>query len=124
MFFVDEPYVSKFFKKTVRDNAIPVVGTEIAKTLNIYPGTKLISEKEAVEIARTVDIPAIYTTSENAIGWIAKHLAFSALPGKIDLFKDKLKFRELTKSIFPGFSFKGVRTGQFYRYRHRQNYII
>ena len=110
MFFVDEPYVSKFFKKTVRDNAIPVVGTEIAKTLNIYPGTKLISEEEAVEIARTVDIPAIYTTSENAIGWIAKHLAFSALPGKIDLFKDKLKFRELTKSIFPGFSFKGVRT--------------
>jgi len=53
-------------------------------------------------------MPAIYTNSENAIGWIAKHLAFSDLPGKIDLFKDKLKFRELTKSIFPGLIFKGV----------------
>ncbi len=108
MFFVDEPYVSKFFKKTVRDNAIPVVGTEIAKTLNLHPGTNFISENEAIELARTADIPAIYTNSENAIGWIAKNLAFSDLPGKIDLFKDKLKFRELTKLIFPGFTFKGV----------------
>jgi len=33
MFFVDEPYVSEFFKRTVRDNTIPVVGTEIAKHL-------------------------------------------------------------------------------------------
>lgn len=108
MFFVDEPYVSEFLKKTVKDNAIPVVGTEIAKNLGLYPGTKFISEDEAIELARAVDFPAIYTNSENAIGWIAKNLAFSDLPGKIDLFKDKLKFRELTQSIFPGFAFKGV----------------
>ena len=110
MFFADEPYVSEFFKKTVKDNAIPVVSTEAAKALGLYPGTKLISEDEAIEIARTADIPAIYTISENSIAWISKHLAFSDLPGKIALFKDKLKFRELTKSIFPGFKFKGVRT--------------
>ncbi len=108
MFFVDEPYVSEFFKRTVKDNAIPVVGTETAKNLSLYPGTNFISENEAIEITQTADMPAIYTNSENAIGWIAKHLAFSDLPGKIDLFKDKLKFRELTKSIFPGFIFKGV----------------
>lgn len=108
MFFVDEPYVSEFLKKTVKDNAIPVVGTEIAKNLGLYPGTKFISEDEAIELARAADFPAIYTNSENAIGWIAKNLAFSDLPGKIDLFKDKLKFRELTQSIFPGFAFKGV----------------
>ena len=108
MFFVDEPYVSEFFKRTVKDNAIPVVGTETAKNLSLYPGTNFISENKAIEITQTADMPAIYTNSENAIGWIAKHLAFSDLPGKIDLFKDKLKFRELTKSIFPGFFFKGV----------------
>ena len=108
MFFVDEPYVSEFLKKTVKDNAIPVVGTKIAKNLGLYPGTKFISEDEAIELARAADIPAIYTNSENAIGWIAKNLAFSDLPGKIDLFKDKLKFRELTQSIFPSFAFKGV----------------
>jgi len=109
MFFVDKPYVSDFFKMTVRDNAIPIVGTDMAKELGLYSGTKVISEAIAVEMARELDIPAIYTTSENSIGWISKHLTFSNLPGKIGLFKDKLKFRELTKSIFPNFYFKEVR---------------
>ncbi|MBW2607076.1 MAG: ATP-grasp domain-containing protein [Deltaproteobacteria bacterium] len=109
MFFVDRPYVSEFFKMTVRDNAIPVVGTDIAKKLGLYSGTKVISEDRAIEMARESDNPTIYTTSENSIGWISKHLAFSNLPGKIELFKDKLKFRKLTKSIFPNFYFKEVR---------------
>ena len=109
MFFVDKPYVSEIFKMTVRDNAIPVVGTDIAKELDLYIGTKIISEDRAIEMVRELDNPTIYTTSENSIGWISKHLAFSNLPGKIELFKDKLKFRELTKSIFPNFYFKNVR---------------
>ena len=109
MFFVDKPYVSDFFKMTVRDNAIPVVGTDIAKKLDLYSGTKIISENKAIEMARESDNPTIYTTSENSIGWISKHLAFINLPEKIALFKDKLKFRELIKSIFPNFYFKKVR---------------
>ncbi len=109
MFFVDKPYVSDFFKMTVRDNAIPVVGTDIAKKLGLYSGTKVISEDRAIEMARELDNLTIYTTSENSIGWISKHLAFINLPEKIALFKDKLKFRELIKSIFPNFYFKKVR---------------
>jgi len=109
MFFVDKPYVSDFFKMTVRDNAIPVVGTDIAKELGLYSGTKIISEDRAIEMAQESDNLTIYTTSENSIGWISKHLAFSNLPRKIELFKDKLKFRELVKSIFPKFYFKEVR---------------
>jgi len=109
MFFIDKPYVSDFFKMTVRDNAIPVVGTDIAKKLGLYSGTKIISEDRAIEIARESDNLIVYTTSENSIGWITKHLAFINLPEKIALFKDKLKFRELIKSIFPNFYFKKVR---------------
>ena len=109
MFFVDKPYVSDFFKMTVRDNAIPVVGTDIAKKLGLYSGTKVISEDRAIEMARESDNLTVYTTSENSIGWISKHLDFINLPEKIALFKDKLKFRELTKSIFPNFYFKKVR---------------
>ncbi|MCD4764547.1 MAG: ATP-grasp domain-containing protein, partial [Desulfobacterales bacterium] len=105
----DKPYVSDFFKMTVRDNAIPVVGTDIAKKLGLYSGTKVISEDRAIEMARELDNLTIYTTSENSIGWISKHLAFINLPKKIALFKDKLKFRELIKSIFPNFYFKKVR---------------
>jgi len=108
MFFADKPYISDFFKQTVRDNNIPVVGTEIAEKLGLYSGTNIISEKAAVDMVRASDDLRIYTTSENAIGWISKHLAFSDLPEKIALFKDKVKFRELTRSMFPDFYFKEV----------------
>jgi len=108
MFFVDKPYISDFFKKTVRNNDIPVVGTEAAQQLDLYKGTTMISETHAIEMVRGIENSPIYTTSENAIGWISKHLPFSDLPVKIELFKNKLKFRELTKSMFPTFFFKGV----------------
>ena len=108
MFFVDKPYVSDFFKKTVKDNGIPVVGTEAAQQLDLFDGTTVISEARAIEIVLEGENLPIYTTSENAIGWISEHLPFSDLPEKIELFKDKLKFRELTKSIFPDFYFQGV----------------
>jgi hypothetical protein len=108
MFFADKPYISDFFKQTVRDNNIPIVGTEVAEKLDLYNGTNIVSEEQAVEMARASDDLRIYTTSENAIGWISKHLAFSNLPEKIALFKDKVKFRELTKSLFPDFYFQGV----------------
>lgn len=102
---------------TVRDNAIPVVGTDIARKSGLYSGTNIISEERAVEIAQESDDLAIYTTSENSIGWIAKHLGFTDLPGKIELFKDKLKFRKMTQSIFPDFFFKEVRVGDLQKLR-------
>ncbi len=109
MFFVDQPYVSEFFKRTVKENGIPIVGTEIAKKLDLYNGTKIIGEDEAIGIAQQTKNPIIYMTSENSINWVTKHLAFSDLPERIKLFKNKLKFRELTKPIFPNFTFQEVR---------------
>ncbi len=112
MFLVDKPYVSDFFKKTVKDNHIPVVATESASQLDLYDATQLISESRAIEMVREGNNIPIYTTSENAIGWIAENLPFSELPEKIELFKDKLKFRQLTKTIFPDFYFQGVKLNQ------------
>jgi hypothetical protein len=86
-----------------------VVDTGNAEKLGLYNGTNLISEKAAVEMARASGDLRIYTTSENAVGWISKHLAFSDLPEKIALFKDKVNFRKLTRSMFPDFYFKEVR---------------
>jgi carbamoylphosphate synthase large subunit len=109
MFFVDKPYVSDFFKKTVKDNNIPIVATDAVAKLGLYSGTAMVSGSDAIEIMGKEENPLIYTTSENSIGWIAEHFAFSDLPEKIDLFKDKLKFRQLTKPLFPDFYFQGVR---------------
>lgn len=106
MFLVEKPYISDFLKRTVKENSIPVVETEIAQELNLFSGTNFLKESEAVELVKNTDNPIVYTTSENAIDWISKNLSFTNLPEKINLFKNKFKFRELTKSIFPDLFYK------------------
>jgi hypothetical protein len=88
MFFVDEPYISDFFKLTIRDNQIPIVNTEAAQKLGLLLGTVLISEEQAVKKVRESDSHLFYSTSENSIGWIANNLAFNDLPKKIEQFKN------------------------------------
>ena len=108
MFFVDKSYISDFLKTTLKESSIPVVGTDIAQKLDLYKGTKIISKDEAVKMVQKQGTSIIYTTSENSIGWIAKYLQFTGLPRKIDLFKNKLKFRQLIEPMFPEFYFKEV----------------
>ncbi len=108
MFFVDRPFISDFFKETVRDHGIPVVGTDISRELDLYPETKIITEAEAVSAVQDSGEQLIYTTSENALGWIINHLPFSDLIGKIELFKNKIAFRELTGPLVPDFFFQSV----------------
>ncbi|NES05432.1 MAG: ATP-grasp domain-containing protein [Okeania sp. SIO2F4] len=76
--------------------------------MNLYSGTNIITEEQAIEIVKQLDNPIIYTTSENSYHWISKHLYFSYIPEKIELFKNKYKFRQLTKSIFPNFYFREI----------------
>lgn len=108
MFFVDDPYVSDFFKKTVLENHLPIVNTPGAQKYSFLPGTHLISEADAIQALRKDKAPLLYTTSENTIGWIAQHLDFTGIPAQIEFFKDKAKFRRVTQSIFPGLFFKEV----------------
>ncbi len=108
MFLVDMPYVSDFFKQTVKENKIPVVGTKIAYEIGLLEGTHFIREDEAIELYKTHPESVVYTTSENAISWLVEHLSFTDLPERINCFKNKLKFREITASIFPDFVFKEV----------------
>jgi len=41
MFFVDEPYISDLLKTTLRDNAIPVVATQVAKNTRVASRNEL-----------------------------------------------------------------------------------
>lgn len=106
MFLLDKPYVSDFLKRTIKENSIPVVDTTESRGLDLFEGTNLLSEDDAKLDAEKN--PLIYTNSENAIGWISKNLSFTDLPQKIELFKDKYKFRELISGLFPGFFYKKV----------------
>lgn len=113
MFLLDQPYISDFFRHTLKQYQIPVVGTPAALELELLPGTVLVEPHTAAQQLRN-DINAnsanspIYTTSENSINWIVTHLADTPLPGAINLFKDKLLFRQRTRALFPEFFFQGV----------------
>ena len=101
MFLLDKPYVSPFLKDTIKNNALPVLENPLVNELNA-----MTSEQAVAYIKENQ--PPIYSNSENAIDWIAQHLDFTDLPEKINLFKDKYKFRQLTQKMYPNFFFKKV----------------
>lgn len=109
MILVDKPYISDFFRNTVKEYGFPVVKTEVARELGFNDGPNILEEREAVQRLEFSKDIQIYTTSENSIGWIARHLSFTDLPEKIDMFKNKVKFRTLISPMVPDFYFKEVK---------------
>ncbi len=108
MIFVDKPYISDFFRQTITENRFPVVKTPMARELGFHDKPYFLDEDQAIELVRSCQDIRIYTTSENSIGWIAQHLSFTDLPEKIDLFKNKAKFRDLIQPLYPDFFFQEV----------------
>lgn len=118
MFFVEKPYISEFFKTTVRDHQIPVVDTPIARELELLEGTVTIPESEVIQALTAGGIIPLYTTSENALGWIINNLGFCDLIEKISLFKNKTAFRQLTRSLVPDFYFQEICLGDLANSSH------
>ena len=108
MILVDKPYLSDFLKETSKKYDLPIVNTEAAHCFDLSATDNLISENEVVERLRANPDSRVYSNSENAIGWIAENLAFTDLPEKVDVFKNKAKFRELTHPMLPDFYFQEV----------------
>lgn len=108
MILIDQPYVSDFLIKTIKENNFELVATKEAKSLIPDETLNWISEKEAkTNIISSTD-PLIYTNSENSLSWMFTHLKTTKRPDQIRLFKDKYKFRELTAALFPDFMFRKV----------------
>lgn len=116
MFLIDKPFVSDFLIKTIKDHNYPIVSTDEAKELISDNSLNWISEEEAVKFVEKNPNTSIYISSENAISWIIKNLD-SIRSDKIQLFKDKFKFRELIKDSFPNFKFKTVELEEIQKIR-------
>lgn len=106
MILLDKPYVSKLLKDTIIKNNFPFADLSEEKSFNFE--NKSLSTKEAVNFIQKNNDFSIYTTSENSIGWINKNLGFTDLGEKIDLFKNKVKFRNLIKANYPDYFFKEI----------------
>jgi len=108
MIILDKPYISDFLLNTLETNRIPIIHNTIADELSAGRKLNLLSENEVISQFSGSGYPLLYTNSENAISWIETNLHHTTLPGKIQLFKNKVLFRNLIRDLFPGYFYKGV----------------
>ena len=109
MILIDKPYVSDFLIKTIKENNIEIIATPEARKLISDNSLNWITEEKAKSIYEKNPGTKIYTNSENSISWIERNLNSSNLPEQIDIFKNKITFRELIKDSYLDYFFKGVK---------------
>ena len=104
MILLDAPYVSDLLKDTIKKNNYKVVETESAiKIASELKGSFLNTEES---VKNFLSSPLIYSNTENSLSWINKNLANTELPKQVLYFKNKAKFREILKDLYPNFNFK------------------
>ncbi|MFA5669293.1 MAG: ATP-grasp domain-containing protein [Balneolaceae bacterium] len=109
MILIDQPYVSDFLIRTIKENNFEIIATEEALSMINEDTLNWVSEVDARNRILNNPNPLVYTNSENALAWVFKNLEETSLPNQISLFKDKFKFRELTKDLFPDYLFRKVK---------------
>ena len=109
MILIDKPYVSEFLIDTIKKNNFKIVATPSAKKMINDDSLNWISETEAKQIFSKDQSTPIYSNSENTISWVEQNLSSSQVPRQIEVFKNKIKFRELLQNSFPNYFFKGIK---------------
>lgn len=108
MVILDRPYLSDLLGGTLERLGTPVLRNDFAAEAARRFRLSLVEPRRFAREAVAQEHPRIYTNSENAIGWIARHLGASGLPGRIDLFKNKVRFRRMLESEHKGFFFAEI----------------
>lgn len=105
MFLLNQPYVSSLLKDTIKKNKYKVLKNGFTSDFEGYEF--FLSSEEAVKDIKNNN-SKIYSNSEDSIEWIIENLPFSDIPSKIEIFKNKVKFRNLLKTLYPDFYYKEI----------------
>jgi hypothetical protein len=108
MFLIDKPFVSDFLIETIKDNNYKIIATRVAKELVQDDSLAWIAEEEAIAVLKNNPEISLYSNSENALAWIDQYYGESKLSNQLQVLKNKVKFRELIKELFPDFYFKQI----------------
>jgi hypothetical protein len=108
MLILDEPYISDFLENTIVEMELPVLKNDAIEKFDLSDNINYISDEEFIKKFKENEEIFIYSNSENPINWISNNLSFSNLPKKINIFKNKVKFRKLLKDIYPDFFYKEI----------------
>ncbi len=107
MVILEKPYISDLMLEYLSQHNIPVLANDFAREsakryrLNLLTDSQMKAEYELSG--------KIYTTSENALDWIYNNLSNHEVVHKISVLKDKFKFRELLRPMYPDFLYKEVK---------------
>lgn len=104
MMILDKPYVSQLLSQTLSTLQIPTVKSgeiriPLEKSLNF------VTKDELHEQLRNPNL-SILCNSEYSVAAIYPFLGETAIVKQIDLFKNKAKFRQQLKKLFPSFFFR------------------
>ena len=116
MFLIDKPFVSDFLIKTIKDNNYKIIATKVAKELVKDDSLAWIAEEEAIALLKNNPEISLYSNSENALAWIDQNYGESELSSQLQVLKNKVKFRELIKELFPDFYFKQISIEEIQRW--------
>lgn len=108
MIILDRPYVSDLLAETLQRLRTPVLRNGVSEDLAEKYDLELVDGGEFADRANREKYPLIYTSSEDAIGWIAENLEPSGLPARIDRLKNKINFRSMIEEDHPGFFYAGI----------------
>jgi len=108
MILLDKPFVSDFLKQTIVDEQLALLRTKGLEKFDLPDEANIWEEDAALAKFEREGPGYIYSNSENALGWMTIKLGFSELPEKINMFKDKTRFRELLQPDYPRFFFQEV----------------
>lgn len=108
MLIFDEPYVSEHLQRTAADRNIPVLDNGHVSDITQNNNLKLLKEDEFLRAAKMRKPLKLYCNSENSINWIIRNLSDTKIPKQIDFCKDKVKFRQMIKPLYPDFYFQEV----------------
>ena len=108
MIILDRPYVSDLLAGTLQRLRTPVLRNAFSENLAGEYDLELIDGEEFAARANREKYPLIYTSSEDAIGWIAENLGPSGLPSRIDRLKNKIHFRSMIEEDHPDFFYAGI----------------
>jgi hypothetical protein len=108
MIILDQPYVSEFLINTILENRYPVLRNGLSESIFSPDLVPLLDDKEASQYLLQNKPIRLYTPSEHSIDWIVNHLAYTDIPDKINIFKDKVRFRQTFAPLFPSIFYRVI----------------
>lgn len=104
MVILEEPYASPLLVEWLATSRHPVLDNEFARGLSAPAPLSLVSPEDC---ARRIAVgERVYTSSENALSWIAEHVDAPELNRVASLLKDKVAVRKLLAPLNPDLFFE------------------